>query len=118
MNKKVALVTGAGRGIGKTIAKELALSGYDVVINYNTSEKPAKELYNVLKDLNNNYQYKAFGIPWLGFKRGLENDFVISPYSTFLSLEDSHRLGIENLEWLEYEGSIIVNYGKEESIHG
>lgn len=52
MNKKVALVTGAGRGIGKTIAKELALSGYDVVINYNTSEKPAKELYNVLKDLN------------------------------------------------------------------
>lgn len=24
-----------------------------------------------LKDLNNNYQYKAFGIPWLGLKRGL-----------------------------------------------
>ena len=59
-----------------------------------------------LRDLNNNYQYKAFGIPWLGFKRGLENDFVISPYSTFLSLEDSHRLGIENLEWLEYEGAV------------
>ena len=27
-----------------------------------------------LRDLNNNYQYKAFGIPWLGFKRGLEED--------------------------------------------
>lgn len=59
-----------------------------------------------LRDLNNNYQYKAFGIPWLGFKRGLENDFVVSPYSTFLSLEDSHKLGIENLEWLEYEGAL------------
>lgn len=59
-----------------------------------------------LRDLNNNYQYKAFGIPWLGFKRGLENDFVVSPYSTFLSLEDSHRSGIENLEWLEQEGAL------------
>ncbi len=68
-----------------------------------------------LRDLNNNYQYKAFGIPWLGFKRGLENDFVISPYSTFLSLEDSHRLGIENLEWLEYEGA-VGKYGFYEAV--
>ena len=40
-----------------------------------------------LKDLNNNYQYKAFGIPWLGFKRGLKDDMVISPYAVFLSME-------------------------------
>lgn len=40
-----------------------------------------------LKDLNNNYQYKSFGIPWLGLKRGLADDMVISPYSVFLSLE-------------------------------
>ena len=45
-------------------------------------------------------------IIFIGTTRGLENDFVISPYSTFLSLEDSHRLGIENLEWLEYEGAV------------
>ena len=68
-----------------------------------------------LKDLNNNFQYKAFGIPWLGFKRGLENDFVISPYSTFLSLEDSHKLGIENLRWLEYEG-LTGKYGFYEAV--
>ena len=30
--------------------------------------------------LNNNYQYKAFGIPWLGFKRGLADDIVVSSY--------------------------------------
>ena len=68
-----------------------------------------------LRDLNNNYQYKAFGIPWLGFKRGLENDFVISPYSTFLSLEDSHKKGIENLKWLEYEGA-VGKYGFYEAV--
>ena len=68
-----------------------------------------------LKDLNNNYQYRAFGIPWLGFKRGLENDFVISPYSTFLSLEYAGKLGINNLKWLEAEG-MVGKYGFYESI--
>ena len=37
--KKVALVTGSDKGIGKAIVKELAIKGYDVVINYNTSKK-------------------------------------------------------------------------------
>lgn len=30
-----------------------------------------------------NYQYKAFGVPALGFKRGLKDELVVSPYSTF-----------------------------------
>ena len=68
-----------------------------------------------LKDLNNNYQYKAFGIPWLGFKRGLENDFVISPYSTFLALEYSGKIGINNLKKIECEGG-LDKYGFYESI--
>ena len=58
-----------------------------------------------LKDLNDNYQYRAFGIPWLGLKRGLEEDVVISPYSTFLSLQDAMEDGIENLKYLEKEGA-------------
>ena len=36
-----------------------------------------------LKDLNGNYQYKAIGIPWLGLKRGLGDDIVITPYASF-----------------------------------
>lgn len=51
MDRKVALVTGAGRGIGKAIAKELALKGYNIIINYNTSDKGARELYEDLKVL-------------------------------------------------------------------
>ena len=42
--RKIALVTGGAKGIGRAIVKELASNGYDVVINYLTSEKEAKEL--------------------------------------------------------------------------
>ena len=68
-----------------------------------------------LRDLNNNYQYKAFGIPWLGLKRGLDEDVVISPYSTFLSLEDKLKEGIENLKEIEENGG-LGKYGFYEAI--
>ena len=45
MDKKVALITGASRGIGKAIALSMAKEGYDVVINYRGSEEKAKEVY-------------------------------------------------------------------------
>lgn len=44
MEKKVALVSGASRGIGKQIALTLASEGYDVVVNYNGSEERANEV--------------------------------------------------------------------------
>ena len=43
MNKG-ALVTGGAQGIGEAIVRELANNGYDVVINYLTSEDKAKKL--------------------------------------------------------------------------
>ncbi len=58
-----------------------------------------------LRDLHGHYQYKAFGVPWLGLKRGLEEDIVISPYSTFLSLPYVRSQAIQNLKYLEKEGS-------------
>ena len=41
---KTVLVTGGSRGIGKCIAENLAKEGYNVVLNYNKSEKQAKEI--------------------------------------------------------------------------
>ncbi len=43
---KVAIVTGASRGIGKQIAKELSKQGIKVIANYNKSEEDAKQLQN------------------------------------------------------------------------
>ena len=41
--KKIAIVTGASRGIGKAIALELARQDIFVVINYNGSKEKAEE---------------------------------------------------------------------------
>ena len=68
-----------------------------------------------LKDLNNNYQYKSFGVPWLGLKRGLADDMVISPYSVFLSLNYIPKQAVENLKELDKE-KMNNKYGFYESI--
>lgn len=68
-----------------------------------------------LKDLNYNYQYKAFGIPWLGLKRGLEEDMVVSPYSVALSMGYKPKEAIDNLKTLEKQ-EMLNQYGFYEAI--
>lgn len=68
-----------------------------------------------LKDLKSNYQYKAFGIPWLGLKRGLGDEMVISSYGTILAICDYPREVLENIERLEEEGA-FGKYGLYEAI--
>ncbi len=45
----VAVITGGAKNIGKAIALEFAKNGYDIVINYNNSEKEAIELEKIIK---------------------------------------------------------------------
>lgn len=49
---KIIIVTGASKGIGKEIAKELAIKGNTVIANYNKSEKDIKELQQELEKQN------------------------------------------------------------------
>ena len=68
-----------------------------------------------LKDLNNNYQYKAFGIPWLGLKRGLADEMVISSYGSVLAITEDPKGVVNNLKRLEKQG-MNGKYGFYESI--
>ena len=44
-----------------------------------------------LKDLQGNYQYKAFGIPWLGLKRGLADEMVVATYGSILAINEKPK---------------------------
>ncbi len=39
-----------------------------------------------VRDRDQNYQYRAFGVPGLGLKRGLSSDLVVAPYASMLAL--------------------------------
>ena len=66
-------------------------------------------------DFEKTYQYKAFGVPGLGLKRGLEDDIVVSPYSSFLALLIDPKNSVKNLRALENE-ELVGSYGFYEAI--
>ncbi|MGH8641847.1 MAG: glucoamylase family protein, partial [Burkholderiales bacterium] len=59
--------------------------------------------YNAL-DAGLNYQYRAFGVPGLGLKRGLSEDLVVAPYASALALLVTPEEACLNLQRLAAEG--------------
>ena len=59
--------------------------------------------YNAI-DAAFNYQYRAFGVPGLGLKRGLAEDLVIAPYASALALMVAPEAACANLQRLAGEG--------------
>ena len=55
--------------------------------------------YNAV-DVQFNYQYRAFGVPGLGLKRGLGEDLVIAPYASVLALMVAPEAACRNLQQL------------------
>ena len=66
-------------------------------------------------DVHLNYQYRAFGVPGLGLKRGLAEDLVIAPYASALALMVAPEAACLNLQRLAAEG-LEGKFGLYESI--
>ncbi len=62
LNGKIALVTGAGRGIGRAIAYELARQGATVIINYRGSEDKAKTLAEEIEKMGKKAYLSRFDV--------------------------------------------------------
>jgi cellobiose phosphorylase/PAS domain-containing protein len=70
--------------------------------------------YNTI-DQHFNYQYRAFGVPGLGLKRGLAEDLVIAPYATAMALMVAPEAACRNLERM-FEDGVNGAYGFYEAI--
>jgi cyclic beta-1,2-glucan synthetase len=58
------------------------------------------------RDIEFTYQYSNFGVPGLGLKRGLADNFVVAPYATGLAAMIAPRLAARNFELLKKEGGL------------
>ncbi|MDQ3189763.1 MAG: cyclic beta 1-2 glucan synthetase [Pseudomonadota bacterium] len=70
--------------------------------------------YNTV-DVHDNYQYRAFGVPGLGIKRGLADDLVVAPYASALALMVAPQEACANLQRLA-AGGLYGRFGMFEAI--
>ncbi len=70
--------------------------------------------YNAV-DASRNYQYRAFGVPGLGLKRGLAEDIVVAPYASALALMVAPEAACANLQRLA-TGGAAGRFGLYEAI--
>lgn len=84
--RKVALITGAAKGIGAAIARELASNNYDVVINYLTSEREAEVLASSLTS--------KFGINALVYQCDVADENEVDMMISFI---EEHLGGVDIL---------------------
>ncbi len=66
-------------------------------------------------DANQNYQYRAFGVPGLGFKRGLADDLVVAPYASLMAIGFQPRQVMQNAARLAALGG-LGQYGFYEAL--
>ena len=61
-NKNVAIITGAGKGIGRAIAVELARSGYFTVINYLSDQSGAEQTLAMVEEVGGRGEIYGFDV--------------------------------------------------------
>jgi cyclic beta-1,2-glucan synthetase len=57
-------------------------------------------------DIGLDYQYRAFGVPQLGLKRGLANDFVAAPYASVMAIDIAPEECVQNIQKFKDLGAL------------
>ena len=88
LSGKVALITGASRGIGKEIAIELSKLGAEVFINYSSSDEKAEEVVNSIKNNGGKAHKLKFDVS--------DEDSVSSAFDKIIKINGSIDILINN----------------------
>jgi cyclic beta-1,2-glucan synthetase len=97
------------KAAGEAVAVQIAY-GRSHSVPWGISESAFANL-----DLEKTYQYKAFGVPILGLKRGLEEKLVVTPYATLLALQVAPAEAVGNLKRLAALG-MLAEFGYFEAM--
>ena len=96
LSGKIALVTGAGRGIGRQIALTLAGYGATVIVNYNGSKEKAEETVKEIEE--NGGQAEAIQCSVADFSQSRELiDFIVKKYGRLDILVNNAGITRDNL---------------------
>jgi NAD(P)-dependent dehydrogenase (short-subunit alcohol dehydrogenase family) len=118
MSRPIALVTGGGRGIGAATSKRLAEDGYDILLTYNTSSKPAEMVVDEIRrtgadalavkvDCNDDTEVALLGIhPWMH----REIDALVLNHGRYerVAAEDMTIAGLRTTMKTNFEGAVAV----------
>ncbi len=105
---KTVLVTGASRGLGRSIIIKFAENNYNVVINYNNSKKEALELERYIKD---NYQVEVLTIKAdVGNEIEVKNMFneIIDKFNSIDIVVNNAGIAIDTI----FEDKTVDNFHK------
>lgn len=102
---------------GTLLAQTCALAVQAQIAHGRENDEPwgVSESAYARVDADQTYQYRSFGVPGLGFKRGLEEDRVVAPYASILAVAIRPRAVVDNLSALEAMG-MVGEYGLFESL--